>query len=177
MLYHDKRKFSDEVTYTTIKELGKNLTILDYGCGTGVVSARLANEGYKVHALDLNTYSLEFLKWRDKKYNLGIKFIDSPGFRFDFNFADIIICKDVIEHLENPWDVIGDFHKILRKDGYLFMSWDNDSSYTEAFHPFHISKRPKEFYLKMVELGFSSVTNKVRISKDQFEHFYFWKKT
>jgi len=177
ILYHNKRAFSDQVTYTTIKELHKKGTILDYGCGTGVVSARLANDGFEVHVLDLSTYSLEFLKWRDKKYNLGINFIDEPSFRFDFNFADVIICKDVIEHLENPWDLVNDFNRILKKSGHLFLSWDNDDSYTEAFHPFHISRRPKEFYLKMIDAGFYSVINKVKVSQDYYEKFMFWAKS
>ena len=42
--------------------------------------------------------------------------------RIDFNYADNVLCCDVLEHLENPQLAINQMYKIIKPDGKLYIS-------------------------------------------------------
>jgi len=47
----------------------------------------------------------------------------SPGY-------DLINCGDIIEHLEDPWEILALFHGLLKADGYLILSVPNAGHWT-----------------------------------------------
>lgn len=103
----------------------KNPSILDLGCGSGKLIPFLDNKfsDYSYAGVD---YSLE-------RINLAkSSFADKRDFFFhqDLNFFveninqkfDIIFAIEVLEHLSNPGEVIGNSLKLLKKDGIIIGS-------------------------------------------------------
>ncbi len=43
---------------------------------------------------------------------------------------DLILCLDVLEHLVDPWKIIGDLHRLLRPGGALIASIPNVAHYS-----------------------------------------------
>jgi len=114
-------------------------SVLDVGAGAGALSQRLADLGYVVTALDVDAK-----KWIPKEIpflqidiNCGIA--DSVGGPFD-----AACCLEVIEHIENPWNLLREIYLVLRPGGLLILSTPNVTSFlsrliflrTGQFHQF-----------------------------------------
>lgn len=74
-------------------------TILDVGAGAGVLASKLKNMGKEVICLDIKPENVDFMLSMGLTAMMGnVKDLD--GFK-DKSF-DLVICQEVLEHLENP---------------------------------------------------------------------------
>ena len=104
---------------------GKNLEILDVGCGTGFISLELARRGHNVLGLDKNETMVEIAKRsRDKTGN-------SVNGRLEYDVAnfdkwsgtkqsyDVVLFSRVLHDLPKPRNVLIKAHHLLKKHGQL----------------------------------------------------------
>lgn len=104
-------------------------SILDYGCGNGVLVSFLRERGYsKVRGFD--------------PYTPG--FSDVTGLTQGW---DWILCQDVLEHVEDPCELIDKLVQFVVPGGFIFIGTPRAESlnlkdpepYTHSFHqPFHL---------------------------------------
>ncbi len=100
--------------------------ILDYGCGTGAISFKLAKKGYKVTGIDVAPGMVEQANQK-KGDGLDLEFSILPAdlaTAFPQKF-DAIVCSSVIEYIEDDLKLLKDFSQILKPGGYLIISIPN----------------------------------------------------
>jgi len=103
-------------------DFSKKSKILDCGCGKGVLSNILFENGRNVYACDLDRKQF-------KAKNIPFKFANlNKKLPYKNDFFDCVICLEVIEHLENPWLLIREIHRVLNKNGLLIISSPNISN-------------------------------------------------
>ena len=99
----------------TLKDL-KNKTVIDIPCGDGRMSAVFKELGATVESYDLdskdNDYTVHRHKFADMNERLPI----------DSNHADIILCQEGIEHLQDQFFIFSEFNRILKKGGILILT-------------------------------------------------------
>ena len=99
------------------KLLGNNnLEMLDIGCGTGLISEMWSEAGIKVTGLEPSQIRGEYARKR------GIRVI--PCYVEDLDSEecfDLIIIRHVLEHLENPKDILCNIKKHLKPNGILLV--------------------------------------------------------
>tara|TARA_B100001057_G_scaffold152798_1_gene152885 strand:+ start:7797 stop:8489 length:693 start_codon:yes stop_codon:yes gene_type:complete len=102
-------------------------SVLDVGCGGGILSESLARKGAKVTGIDLSEGPLKVAQIRNEKVNLDIDYkkistnqlVDS-GEKFD-----VIACLEMLEHVPDPSEIVSDCQKLLKKNGHIFFSTIN----------------------------------------------------
>jgi ubiquinone/menaquinone biosynthesis C-methylase UbiE len=93
--------------------------VLDVPTGTGILAARLRKMGFEVSCCDIND---SYFSIPDLKIELGDLNQTLP---YPDNAFDYLVCLDGIEHTENPFNAIREFHRMVKKEGKLFISLPN----------------------------------------------------
>lgn len=105
---------------------------LDVGCGTGRISIQLAKKGFKVDAIDINPEILqmakEFANEADVKINFFSLDVTKKHDLIRNRRYDLIICSEVLEHVENYKEIISNMYDLLKINGVLIITVPHDSS-------------------------------------------------
>ena len=107
------------------KTLNK-ISILDLGCGGGLVSEGLSKLGANVTGIDFIRENINVAKIHAKKNNLKInyKILNFENEKINSKF-DVIIIFEVLEHLSNWKDFVKKIKLNLNPNGILIMSTIN----------------------------------------------------
>lgn len=107
--------------------INQKLSIADIGCGAGVMSLMWAQEGHKVHGLDVNEALLALARQRATAAGLDIAF--SLGSATSLPWAnesmDVCIAPELLEHVVEWKACLTEFARILKPNGVLFISTAN----------------------------------------------------
>jgi SAM-dependent methyltransferase len=106
------------------KELPGELSIYDAGTGFGQYTWYMANhlKPNKIYAVDVKADWIEDLRefFKDNpKVKLGIEDLRDISHISEF---DLILCVDVMEHIEEDVDVFRNFYNALKPGGYLVIN-------------------------------------------------------
>jgi ubiquinone/menaquinone biosynthesis C-methylase UbiE len=127
--------------------------LLDVPAGTGALASRLKKMGFSVSCCDINPSLFLVQDIEIKRGDLS-QSLPYPSGSFDF-----ITCIEGLEHLENPFNAIREFHRILKLRGKLFLSLPNY---------LNIERR-----LRFLITGlFSKIPSPERLGKDRFDHLW-----
>ena len=114
---------------TIHKLVGSCHTVLDVGCGTGDVSARLKQrgDGVRVVGLDFTTYAEGQLDHLDEFVPFDLSTLLEPDARlpFDAGAFDTVLLTEVIEHLPQPHPLLAELHRVLAPGGALILTCPN----------------------------------------------------
>ena len=113
----------------------KGLSILDIGCGGGLISEPMARLGANVTGIDASEKNIKIAKLHSEKNGLRINYINtSPEQLNDLTKFDVILNLEIIEHVDNVSLYIKSCNKLLKKNGLMFTATLNRSfiSYIKA---------------------------------------------
>lgn len=113
-----------------------NVSILDVGCGGGLISIPLCKLGAKITALDANNHNIIAASLRAKAQNLTIEFVTATAEEYLATgiLHDIVICLEVIEHVSDPQEFMHTLTKLVKPGGMIILSTINRTpkSYAQA---------------------------------------------
>jgi 2-polyprenyl-3-methyl-5-hydroxy-6-metoxy-1,4-benzoquinol methylase len=97
--------------------------VLDVGAGSGSFSRRLARAGYRVHATDAARGQVEF---RAAEIPFTASDLNAPGpLPFADGSFDAVVCVEVLEHIENHYDLVRKLVRVLVPGGELIVTTPN----------------------------------------------------
>ncbi len=103
----------------------KGLKILDIGCGGGILCEPLSRLGANITGIDSNKKAIKVAKDHANKNNLKITYNHTELERFNSHEFDIILCMEVLEHVEDTNKIILLSKKLLKKNGLFIGSTIN----------------------------------------------------
>lgn len=106
----------------------KGKKVLDIGCGGGLVSESLSLKGAFVTAIDENNKNLSQAKNHAKINSLKINYIKSSFDNFykkNKNKFDLILCLEVLEHIDNFKKTLQQITTLVKPKGTLVLSTIN----------------------------------------------------
>lgn len=126
---YDKRAKKNEQMYikaieNTKKHLTSSDTVLEYACGTGIITNEIAGIVKEIHAIDTSSKMIEVAKRKaDERKIENINFTQSSIFnaRFKQESFDLILAYHILHLLEDRQKAMQQIYKLL-KPGGLFIS-------------------------------------------------------
>jgi ubiquinone/menaquinone biosynthesis C-methylase UbiE len=106
----------------------KDKEILDVGCGLGGNSVYFSLNGFKVTAVDNQSYDNEVLKnaiasAKDKGAVVKFCLADAHCLPFKDASFHVVRLDSVLEHLEKPEVAIMECRRVMKSGGYLFVNF------------------------------------------------------
>lgn len=118
--------FIDSYAKDLHSHASRRLTALDLGCGRGVYAYLLAQRGFQTFGIDISEEGIrDAAEWASATVLLG----DAERLPFRDGFFDLIVCSEVIEHLNKPANGVRELQRVLKPGGIAVISIPNLLSY------------------------------------------------
>jgi ubiquinone/menaquinone biosynthesis C-methylase UbiE len=118
--------------YIGALELPPIASVIEIGCGTGVVSRRLAAApGFRgaVVATDMSPYLIEIARRHAKEEGVDARITfevrGAANLRAENNVADLVIAHTLLSHASDPIAILAESARVLRPGGQLLI-FDRD---------------------------------------------------
>lgn len=99
------------------------LKALDVGCAIGVFTNLLHQKGYEALGIDTNKRLLTFAK--NTYPRCTFKLVNALHLDLAPSSFDFVLVLELIEHLDNPYKLLGNIHQVLKDDGVILLSTPN----------------------------------------------------
>lgn len=139
------------------------LDVVDFGCGTGVLSVELARWAHRVTAVDRSPVALEAARIRAKREGLNnIAFVEADLHALPKNLSgkDLVVISQSLHHVEQPERVLAGAARVLKPGGRVvvleLMPHDEQWVKSRLGHH-HLGFEPSTLVTAMAAAGFSDV--------------------
>jgi 2-polyprenyl-6-hydroxyphenyl methylase/3-demethylubiquinone-9 3-methyltransferase len=103
-------------------------SILDVGCGGGLLSEALAINGGRVMGIDMSTAALQAAQVHGEMTGVDISYhqmtAEVLAAKSPASF-DIITCMELLEHVPQPESILNACHLLLKPGGHVFLATVN----------------------------------------------------
>jgi len=122
-----EKKIIDQYSYDL-----KNLTkmppgkILDVGCGLGFFLSALDSKWEK-YGTDVSEFATDYARQHYPDISVFTGEVYEAGYKS--NFFDVVYCFEVMEHINNPHEIINEISRVVKPGGIVMISTPNIGSY------------------------------------------------
>lgn len=102
-------------------------TVIEIGCNVGYLTGRIVSVKNVTHAVGIDTNKSKAVEMFAKIRNLGkgVKFfygVSGTKTPFSERSVDGIVMSHVLEHFENPSEILAELHRVLKIDGQAIIA-------------------------------------------------------
>ena len=106
----------------------KDKTVLDVGCGGGILSESMAEKGAKVTGIDLGEKALKVAQLHSLDSGVTLDYqliaVEQLAEQQPASF-DVVTCLEMLEHVPDPASVVVACAKLVKPGGHVFFSTIN----------------------------------------------------
>jgi 2-polyprenyl-3-methyl-5-hydroxy-6-metoxy-1,4-benzoquinol methylase/Zn ribbon nucleic-acid-binding protein len=107
-----------------IKSIIKNGKLLEIGCGDGhFLQLARDKDNFEVFGVELDPETSQYA--RTKRGLINVKTEAFENIKYPENFFDVVYMNDVLEHLQNPLQIMEECYKILKEGGLIVINVPN----------------------------------------------------
>jgi 2-polyprenyl-6-hydroxyphenyl methylase / 3-demethylubiquinone-9 3-methyltransferase len=103
-------------------------TVLDVGCGGGILAEAMAGRGARVTGIDLSEKSLRVAELHRLESGAAVTYEHAMAEDFAARHAggfDVVTCMELLEHVPGPASVVAACARLARPGGQVFFSTIN----------------------------------------------------
>ena len=155
--------------------------VLDVGCGNGIITRSLGKAGFKVNGIDISEKAIEKAKFANDLPNVKFTVVSAEELAVSPHRYDCVICSEVLEHLNQPQDLLKVLYQSLEEDGIMIVTVPNGQGPRELFitRPIITMQKKNNLLWKFVQrlktaLGYTGTT--VQSDAADLTHIQFFTK-
>ena len=114
------------------KHAGDKATVLDVGCGNGVISRSVGAEGFEVFGIDISEKAIEKAEQLNKYSNVSFEVKSAEQLVAEGKKYKAVICSEVLEHLNEPSKLLKVLYQSIADDGILIVTVPNGNGPREV---------------------------------------------
>lgn len=125
--------------------------ILDIGCGGGILTEALAQQGALVTGIDMAPLALKVAKLHLLESGLKVEYLQTTAEAYAAEHAgefDIVTCLEMLEHVPDPASVVAAAAALVKPEGQVFFSTINRNP-----KAFALAILGAEYLLKLLPRG------------------------
>jgi 2-polyprenyl-3-methyl-5-hydroxy-6-metoxy-1,4-benzoquinol methylase len=156
--------------------------VLDVGCGNGVISRSLGEQGFVVRGIDVSDKAIAKAKSLNKYPNVRFEVVSAEQLVAEGSRYYAIICSEVLEHLQEPGKLLQVLNQSLHPDGILIVTVPNGAGPRELLvtRPYIRLQKKDNFLWRMLNrmksgLGYRGTT--VQSDAEDLTHIQFFTKS
>jgi len=100
----------------------KGKTILDVGCGDGVLSYLLCKDGALVSGIDNSDIAIQYAKERTSGLGIDFQCVSAYDLPWEDEYFDVVVSSDVIEHVEDVNRFLCNINRVVKSGGTIVIS-------------------------------------------------------
>jgi 2-polyprenyl-6-hydroxyphenyl methylase/3-demethylubiquinone-9 3-methyltransferase len=138
-------------------------TVVDVGCGAGVLTEAMARKNAMVTGMDISPSAIAVAKQHSHNQALSIDYHVSSPEEFAEKFArqfDVVTCMEMLEHVPDPASVVNACATMLKPGGHVFFSTINRTAKAYSF-----AVLGAEYILKVLPAGTHDYSRFIRPSE------------
>ena len=106
----------------------KGKTVLDVGCGGGILSESMAEKGAKVTGIDLGEKALKVAQLHSLESGVAVDYqlvaVEKLA-EENLEKFDVVTCLEMLEHVPDPASVVAACAQLVKPGGHVFFSTIN----------------------------------------------------
>ena len=111
------RRKSADFILKYLEKINKKGRILDVGCATGFLLDQARKQGWEVYGVELSAWAVDYAKNKLQLPNITQGLLKEAN--YPANFFDVVVLKDVIEHLTDPKETLEQIRYVLKPSGIM----------------------------------------------------------
>lgn len=103
-------------------------SVLDVGCGGGILAESMAREGATVTGLDMGAEPLQVARLHALKSGVTVEYVQETVEEHAAKHAqqyDVVTCMEMLEHVPDPQSVVNACAQLVKPGGHVFFSTIN----------------------------------------------------
>jgi 2-polyprenyl-6-hydroxyphenyl methylase/3-demethylubiquinone-9 3-methyltransferase len=137
--------------------------VIDVGCGGGLLTEAMAAKGAQVTGIDMGKAPLSVARLHRHESGLEIDYLQATAEQMAETRAgsfDVVTCLEMLEHVPDPGAVIAACERLIKDDGYVFLSTINRNPKAYLF-----AVVGAEYLLRMLPRGTHDYSKFIRPSE------------
>lgn len=131
--------------------------VLDAACGEGYGSKMIAQWAKSVVGVDIDEVSVRHAAERYQYDNLKFECCDVLDLSYQDNSFDVVVSFETLEHLLEHDELLSEFQRVLKPDGYLIISTPDKAQYSDMAgfnNEFHVKELYRHEYKELLDRFF-----------------------
>ena len=114
LVLESMHNYNSSIVFDSLRYTSKVQSIVDFGAGIGTLSLIFRNQYNKENiCIEIDPINKEYLKNRNFKYFDDIGNLSKK--------VDMVFSSNVLEHIENDYQILKSISKKIKDDGFLFL--------------------------------------------------------
>ena len=147
--------------YSLAAQMAPGARALDFGCGTGYGTAKLATVASSVTGMDISEEAIHWARHTHRDPKLEFILRDDLGAGLPAASFDLVTCFEMIEHVDHPTQIatVASIARLLKPSGKLVMSTP-DPQFTAPYgdNPYHLREMTEAEFTELLSASFKHVT-------------------
>jgi SAM-dependent methyltransferase len=105
--------------------------VLDIGCATGALLAKLRERGWRTHGVEISAPQAEYAR---RERGLEVRTEPLEAARFPDESFDAVLASHLIEHLNRPAVLVQEARRVLKQGGRFFVTTPNIAGFQSRLY-------------------------------------------